>query len=131
MMQTLIILAKTIASGHMNHQQRDNRLAVVRKKIEDFIEQHSRSTWYVAADPLTESVTLKALYELAVWHGEHETHHDMKQRLRLFVEVAMYGMEQHSKAEKEKRENRVSTLIESAFVPASKQFDANTPDIPF
>lgn len=104
MMQTLIILAKTIAIQQMNHEQRNNRLSVMRSMIEAFMDQHSRFTWYTAADPLTENVTLRALYELAVWRRDHETHTDMKQRLRLFVEVAMYGMEQHSKAEKAKRD---------------------------
>lgn len=90
-LSAIITMAATIMADRTSHERRNERLEVVRRMIEDFIDYSDRTLCYLGETPAAHSDVLRTCYQLAIWQQKNETHTCVRNRLRLLVEVALYG----------------------------------------
>lgn len=90
-LDAIIIMARTLMAEHTSHERRNERLDVVRRMIEDFIDYSDHTLSYLETTPAEHSDVLRTCYQLAIWKQNSETHTCVRNRLRLLVETAVYG----------------------------------------
>lgn len=83
---TAILAIRTIRRQHLSHTQRDQRMDALQRVLWRQMEIHGRE-WQQRA-------VLRAAYELLMPGCGHETHTDVKARLRLAEEMCTQAMDE-------------------------------------
>lgn len=85
-------MAFTIQQQHLNHERRNERLSNLRSLIE--WSEHSFSSYPGIVDQIQALRTCKLL---AIWQLDHESHNEVKSRLRLLEEFCTVAAQRELK----------------------------------
>lgn len=99
-LQIIKAIAQAISRVHHNHVHRNERLTALRTMIDYF---YRGNQW----KPLNDHHhILRTCEHLAIWQMDHETHSDVRTRLRLIQEVCDMALREIERKEEEERQER-------------------------
>lgn len=107
MLESIALIAETIARNHYNHEQRNARLSVLGTRLLSYMRWIERFSCYVDQDWQEQLIALRALYELTAPADANElghmNHTAMRNQCWLMVEVAREALIKWEKNEERQK----------------------------
>lgn len=132
-LETIRLIAETIARQHNNHLGRDRQLEALRSLIECYMTNLTRVYAYTTEDWPIQKTTLQTIYDLCMPQVDNETHTSVKARIWLAVDVSNLALvrfnEQKYQAKRSYFEVRATEIVENA--PDDFRPPSSVDDIPF